>query len=560
MPGEAIARRFFLPRGVDELPDPITPISFIPNSVDAMTKLYHLCNNEMSPLVANLPPVCGSLPVATGGTGVASYGEVNRAGHVPQRRASAAPFPDSATVAYTYSSGLGSSASLAANAVLGERNQVQGDWNFDRERDINDFPRMVAMANALADAATWQDFLDAAITIDDAVGGGAPDAYAGNAGAQTGGNWIIPQIIGDHNGDGNFTSDDVRYAADGLALVPSGPAGSAGKVLDRKLGFTEVDQEWDALNVGDNNYFDTALANPSATYDAGDSRADIAGGSVTTPNAEPRGSDGNVDDLDIDYVYRQYIGFTGGAVLWNNPGNRVSSAIHPTEKRIADLSADINGDLAIDFSDVCELVVSILETQFGDADLDGDVDAADQAILTANLGMAGGWADGDINGDGLVNALDQTILTANLTGVGCCGDSDCGALEVCDAATHVCVSSGFACVTLLDCKLDPDDNGCNHSTCPSGVCVYNCVRYGDVQPPGGNGIVNLDDILCILAGFSNPATCPNADINPCGGNVIINLDDILAVLGAFSGANPCSCTENSVPGSGVEPLCGSSAP
>lgn len=559
MPGEAIARRFFLPIGINALPDPVTPASFLANALlDIPTQNYHRCNNEMSELGPDLPGLCGALPVATGGTGTPSYGEVNRAGHVPQRR-SAVVFQDNpvATTAYTYSSGLGTSTTIAANANLGERNQVQGDWNFDRERDINDFPRMMAMANALDDAAgVWQTFLDAAITIDDAIAGGAPDAHPGSAGAQTGGNWIIPHIIGDHDGDGNFGPSDVRYAADGLALIPAPPAGSAGKVLDRKVGFTTVDNEWLILN-GVNNYFNTVLAN--GTYDEGDSRADIAG-NPTSPNAEPRGADGNVDDRDIDYVYRQYVGFTGGAVVWNNPVNRVSSAIHPTEKRVADLSADINGDLVISFDDVCELVLVILETQFGDADLDGDVDAADQAILTANLGLAGGWADGDFNGDGLVNALDQAILTANLTGVGCCGDSDCGALEVCNAATHVCVSSGFACVTLLDCKLDPDDNGCNHSTCPGGVCVYNCVRYGDVQPPGGNGIVNLDDILCILSGFSNPASCPNADINPCGGNVIINLDDILAVLGAFAGANPCTCTENSGPGSGVEPLCGSSAP
>lgn len=119
--------------------------------------------------------------------------------------------------------------------------------------------------------------------------------------------------------------------------------------------------------------------------------------------------------------------------------------------------------------------------------------------------------------------------------------------------------TGFPCTNVLDCRFDPADNACNHATC-TGTCQYTCVRYGDVAPfPGGNNIVNLDDILCILAGFANPASCPNADISPCGGNAIINLDDILADLGAFAGSNTCNCTVNTMP-PGVAPLCGSNQP
>lgn len=62
--------------------------------------------------------------------------------------------------------------------------------------------------------------------------------------------------------------------------------------------------------------------------------------------------------------------------------------------------------------------------------------------------------------------------------------------------------------------------------------------YGDVNC---SGLVNLDDILCVLSGFANLASCPNGDIAPCQGNGFINLDDILAVLGAFAGQNLCPC-------------------
>lgn len=66
--------------------------------------------------------------------------------------------------------------------------------------------------------------------------------------------------------------------------------------------------------------------------------------------------------------------------------------------------------------------------------------------------------------------------------------------------------------------------------------------HGDVHPvgpPTGNCLVTLDDILCVLNGFSQPLTCPGADLVPCGGNGLINLDDILSVLAAFGGAHLC---------------------
>ncbi|MCW5766992.1 MAG: hypothetical protein KIT68_13570, partial [Phycisphaeraceae bacterium] len=42
--------------------------------------------------------------------------------------------------------------------------------------------------------------------------------------------------------------------------------------------------------------------------------------------------------------------------------------------------------------------------------LDRQVNAADRAIIIANLNTAGGWARGDLNGDGQVNGADLTLL------------------------------------------------------------------------------------------------------------------------------------------------------
>lgn len=68
-------------------------------------------------------------------------------------------------------------------------------------------------------------------------------------------------------------------------------------------------------------------------------------------------------------------------------------------------------------------------------------------------------------------------------------------------------------------------------------CVI--VVHGDLFPTTGDGLVDLDDVLCALAGFSNELDCPHADLFPCEGNGVIDLDDILSVLGAFSGQADC---------------------
>ena len=103
-------------------------------------------------------------------------------------------------------------------------------------------------------------------------------------------NYVIPEIIGDFNGDGLFgkiinpqsgvtpawDTQDARYFADGLALDP------ATSLLNRKQGFILVDQRWQTL-TGDVNFFGTTLLT-GETYAAGDSRGDVAG-NIPSPGA-----------------------------------------------------------------------------------------------------------------------------------------------------------------------------------------------------------------------------------------------------------------------------------
>ena len=77
---------------------------------------------------------------------------------------------------------------------------------------------------------------------------------------------------------------------------------------------------------------------------------------------------------------------------------------------------------------------------------------------------------------------------------------------------------------------------CTIDSCNGQTCENQAIVYGDVNESGN---VDLDDILCVIAGFGETAACPAADIAGCVANGVIDLDDILAVIGAFGGIDPC---------------------
>jgi hypothetical protein len=95
---------------------------------------------------------------------------------------------------------------------------------------------------------------------------------------------------------------------------------------------------------------------------------------------------------------------------------------------------------------------------------------------------------------------------------------------------------------------DPDTiDECNGAT----LCVHtvDCQLHGDVfptDPPPGNCIVDLDDVIYVLAGFASANPCvthPGANLLPCGQpcqSSPTDLDDALSVLAAFAGDYDCS--------------------
>ncbi len=75
---------------------------------------------------------------------------------------------------------------------------------------------------------------------------------------------------------------------------------------------------------------------------------------------------------------------------------------------------DLNHDGRLDEADVAHLLHGMLNSAYGDLDLDGRVGIGDLTILAEQFGSAsGGWALGDLNGDGKVGIGDLTLLGEN---------------------------------------------------------------------------------------------------------------------------------------------------
>lgn len=83
---------------------------------------------------------------------------------------------------------------------------------------------------------------------------------------------------------------------------------------------------------------------------------------------------------------------------------------------------DLNNDSVVDFvltpaggiaSDSDEIVRSILDTEYGDANLDKKVDFLDVSALSGGFGGSGGWAAGNFNADGVIDFLDVSALSGS---------------------------------------------------------------------------------------------------------------------------------------------------
>lgn len=95
---------------------------------------------------------------------------------------------------------------------------------------------------------------------------------------------------------------------------------------------------------------------------------------------------------------------------------------------------------------------------------------------------------------------------------------------------------GFECLTAGDCV---NLGACSCDRCVGNVCQHSGVDFGDVDC---SGQIEVADVLCVLAGYSDPLQCPEGNLAPdCGAEdpPLIELADVLAILEAYSGHDPC---------------------
>ena len=99
--------------------------------------------------------------------------------------------------------------------------------------------------------------------------------------------------------------------------------------------------------------------------------------------------DGRIDDCDIDRLWRA------------------------VDEGVTESFFDLNDNGSIDALDVDTLVREILNTEFGDIDLDGDIDFADFVVLSSHFGQASGrWATGNVDGQNGIAFSDFVTLTS----------------------------------------------------------------------------------------------------------------------------------------------------
>jgi hypothetical protein len=444
-------------------PSPITPPPLCPSPFAASLGLKTLNSLDYIPSLMISPPTFAISPLliqdfqnyirttsVLSNPAYATFGTVTLNGRVPTRQTGT-----------TYSDGIANGTAylregggtVAYGSALTNRNRVAGDFNGDGLRDVNDAFEMIAAWRKRYEAAPWV----------------APSGIYG-PGA---GNDAIIEVLGDFNGDGTFNKEDIRYWCDGLAIDP----GTG--LLDRNLGFTAVDNAYFAL-TGNNNFFGTVP--PIPVYLPGMSRFDIAGGPGLTPGFAPIGANGIINTVDFNYVIAQRTApcISGPTADWQN----LSEAV------CFDLSADVSGSLVVlardrrggaalnalnvDAYDIRDVLSNAFMTTYGDANLDGVVDAVDEAIVLANQGTGTGWGQGDVNGDGIVDATDLQVVRRYR----CSGDANIdGTINFGDITV---VLSTFGT------QYDPD---------PAG--------QGDAN---ADGFVNFSDITTVLSSFGS--NCP----------------------------------------------------
>lgn len=125
--------------------------------------------------------------------------------------------------------------------------------------------------------------------------------------------------------------------------------------------------------------------------------------------------------------------------------------------------------------------------------------------------------------------------TLEVTTYSDCDDGD-------DCTQDICMDAECAHEATSGNPCDDGELCTGYDTCDEGICLGEPIVliFADIAPPPyGDGMVEIQDIICLLEGYLDPTRCPRADIAPCGGDGIIEVADVLILLDAYFGLKPC---------------------
>jgi hypothetical protein len=210
---------------------------------------------------------------------------------------------------------------------------------------------------------------------------------------------VVEDKFGIPNADLHFIVSNSIIRATDAVLTDYDPA-------DITITYSNVSEAWPGVgNINVDPQFvnaaakDFHLATGSPAIDSGDPAAPLdLDGTRTDMGALPTFQTGLFGDFD------------GNGLI---DAADIDALCAATQQAEPEMRFDLTGDSLVSSDDVDYLVENILGTNYGDANLDGEVDGTDWGIIQANLFQAGGWAEGNFNCVGGVDVRDFNIWLAN---------------------------------------------------------------------------------------------------------------------------------------------------
>ena len=150
-------------------------------------------------------------------------------------------------------------------------------------------------------------------------------------------------------------------------------------------------------------YHPSPVGNANIEFGINQGVGGFVDGPLPIPDEPPPGDFDDDGDVDADDIGDLCANLTGPGVPPSDP------------------MYDLDGDGDADSADMDMLIHDLVEitggdgtgTEYGDFDLDGDIDTTDLTILATNFGVGTTWLEGNANCDLVIDTTDLTILATN---------------------------------------------------------------------------------------------------------------------------------------------------